>query len=145
MAVGTKISNAVAILACDAVVDSLDTGGAGTLEIWEGTPPADVDTAITDGVGGYNLLAELPLGSPAFGGAADAAPGATATANAITDDSSANKTGTAQFFRAKSGSGLNRIQGTCGTSDADLILVTTSIVATQPVEITSWTVTMPES
>jgi hypothetical protein len=44
------------------------------------------------------------LSNPAFGASTDANPGALATANAITDDSSADNTGTAGWFRAKNGS-----------------------------------------
>lgn len=43
----TKISNAAAIDACDAVVDRLDGGtGAGVIKIYAGAQPADPDTAV---------------------------------------------------------------------------------------------------
>lgn len=109
--------------AANAVVDLLD---GGTIEI----------QASND-----DVLATLTLGTPAFG---DAAVGV-ATANAITPDSSADGTGTATKFRAKDSGGDVVFSGTVGTSAADIILVTTSIVATQPVQLTSLTYEQPAS
>lgn len=136
------IPNARAIILCDSVVDSIDAGaGAGLLRIYDGTVPADADAALS----GNTLLATLTYSDPAFGNAVDAAPGATATASAITDDSSADATGTATFFRALD-SDLNvRLQGAVGTSGAELNLNTVSISAGAIVSVTSQTVTMPES
>lgn len=142
MANATRISNAAAKAACDAIVDLIDAGaGAGKLRIYDGSQPADPDTAVST----QTLLAELTLSDPAFGAAADASPGGRATASTITEDSSANATGTASWFRVVDSDGNAIIDGSVGTSGCDLNLVTTSIVATQPVQISSWTVTMPES
>lgn len=137
MANNTKISNAAAIAACNAIVDLLD---GGTVKIYTGAQPADPDTTASG-----TLLATLTLGSPAFGNAADAAPGATATANSITGDSSADATGTAGWFRALTSGAAAVIDGECGTSGADMNLNSVSIVSGASVDITSWTVTMPES
>lgn len=141
----TKISNAAAKAACDAVVDLLDAGaGPGVLKIYNGSQPADPDTAVS----GQTLLAELTLNDPAFGAAADAAPGGQATANAITDDSSANATGTATWFRAEDSDGNAIIDGDVSTTAAgtgDLQLNSTSIQSGATVEVTSWTYTHPES
>lgn len=137
MATDTRIDNSAAIAACDAIVDLLD---GGTVLIYTGSAPSDVDASATG-----TLLGTLTLGSPAFGNAADAAPGATATANAITGDASADATGTAGYFRALTSGAAAIIQGTCGTSNADMILNTVSIEAGAAIDITSWTVTMPES
>ena len=146
MALGTKLTNDTAKAACDSVVDRLDLGGAGKIEIWEGTPPANADDAITNGVGGYKLLAELTLANPAFGAAADINPGARAVANPITDDASANASGTPSFFRARNGSGTLVLQGTAGSGGTyDLVLDSSTITAGQTVSINSWTITMPES
>jgi hypothetical protein len=141
MATTLSIANTEAISCCDDVVDSIDTGaGTAQLVIYDGTPPALVDTALS----GNTVLAELALSNPAFGAAADAAPGATATANAISDDTSANATGTATFFRLLDRNGTPRVQGSVGTSGEALNLNTTSIVAGATVSVTSLTVTMPE-
>jgi len=142
VAANTTISNAAAIAACDAIVDLLDAGdGAGKLQIYSGSQPANPDVAITD----QTKLAELTLNDPAFGAAADGEPGGVATAESITDDSSADATGTAAWFRAVDSDGTAIIDGTVGTSDADLILDSVSITAGQTVKVNSWTITMPES
>lgn len=142
MALNTTLSNAAAIDACDAIVDLIDAGsGAGLLRIYSGTQPANPDVAI----GAQVLLAELTLSDPAFGNAADGTPGGVATASSITDDSSANATGTAAWFRVVDSDDNAIIDGEVGTSGADLNLVSTSITATQSVSITSWTFTMPET
>lgn len=141
MATNTKISNAAAKAACDAIVDLLDVGGGtALLRIYDGTQPADPDTAVST----QTLLAELSLASPAFGAAADANPGGRATAGTITNDSSANATGTATWFRAISKGGLAVIDGTVGTSGCDLNLNSAAITTGAAVAVTSWTVTVPE-
>lgn len=142
MATNTTISNAAAKAACDAIVDLLDGGtGAGTLKIYTGSQPTNPDVA----VGAQTLLGTLTFSDPAFGAAADAAPGGRATASAITKDSSADATGTAAWFRCADSSGTAVIDGSCGTSSADLVLNTVSIVSGAEIAISSHTVTMPET
>jgi hypothetical protein len=64
------------------------------------------------------------------------------TANAITQDASANATGTATWFRIVQSDGSTFVlDGNVGTSGSDLNLTTTSIVATQPVSVTSFVIT----
>ena len=101
-----RISNAGAIAALDALLDLLDVGGAGSIQIRSGTPPTNVEDVATG-----TLLATLTLSATAFAGATDANPGATASANTITGDASADATGTAGWFRAISGGGTGVIQG----------------------------------
>lgn len=142
MATATRISNAAAKAACDAVVDLLDAGaGAGTIKIYTGTQPTDPDTA----VGAQTLLGTLTFSDPAFGNAADANPGGRATASAITSDSSADATGTAAWFRTADSNGVAVMDGSVGTSSADMILNTTAIVSGAEIAISSYTVTMPET
>lgn len=136
-----SISNLQAIVICDAVVDSVDAGaGPGVLRIYSGSVPALVDTAL----GAQVLLAQLTMSDPAFGAAFDANPSATATASAITDDTAADATGTASFFRILDSNGVVRIQGTVGTSGAELIMNSVAIQIGALVKVTSLTVTMPE-
>ena len=86
------------------------------------------------------------MSGTSFGAAADANPGGRITANSITDDSSANATGTASWFRMVTQSGGSTIaDGSVGTSGCDLNLNTTAITAGSTVSITSFTITMPES
>jgi hypothetical protein len=56
----TTIRNAMV----DAIVDSVDAGGAGTIEIRSGTRPADPATTATG-----TLLATVALSATAFGSA----------------------------------------------------------------------------
>jgi hypothetical protein len=116
-------------------------GNAGRLRIYSGTRPANVATAPT---GGNTLLAELTFGSPP----APAASGGSNTYNAITQDSSADATGVATWFR------ILRVDGTTavidgdvsdGAGNGDLKLNTTSIVIGGPVQITSFVLTAPGS
>lgn len=102
-------------------------GNSGILRIYSGTRPATGGTATT-------ILAELTC-SATF---APSASGGVLTLNAITQDSSANATGTASWFRLLKSDGTTIVMdGDCGTSGSDLNLTTLSIVATQPVSISS--------
>ena len=141
MANGFYITNAIALVACDAIVDALDAGTAAVINIYDGSVPADADASI----GASTLLAQLTMSATAFGAAADDTPGAIATASAITSDSSANATGTASYFRVLTqNAGTTCMQGTVGTATADLILNTVSITIGSTVAITSFTVLLPE-
>jgi hypothetical protein len=105
-------------------------GNAGLIRIYDSTRPSTGGTATT-------LLAECTGGSPF----AASASGGVLTANSITQDSSANATGTATWFRVATSGGTAIIDGNVGTSGSDMNLTTTSIVATQPVSITSFVLT----
>lgn len=118
---------------------------SGKLRIYSGSQPTDANTAI----GAQVLLAELTLGATAF--AASVASGSagskvvTATANAITGDSSADNTGTAAWFRVLKSDGTTILfDGTVGTSGCDLNLATTAITAGVAVNVTSFTITQTE-
>lgn len=139
MATATRISNAAAIAACNAIVDLLDAGsGAGYIEIRSGAPPTNLEDAATG-----TLISTHDLSDPAHGNASDANPGAIATANSIAD-AVAVATATAGWFRAYDSDDTPISQGTAGESDADMILDNADINTGQTVSITSWTVTVPE-
>lgn len=137
MALNTTLSNAARSAMCDALVDLIDVGGAGTIKIYTGTQPAGPGTAIS----GQTLLGTLTCSATAFGSASNGV----ATAAAITSDTSADATGTAAWFRVLNGSGTAIMDGTVGTSGADMNLSSVSIVAGGTISVTSWTVTMPAS
>lgn len=129
MALGfvTALRNAI----LDAIDDDCNAGsGAAKLRFYDGTQPATGGTATT-------LLAELPMSDPAFGAATSGA----LTAGSITDDSSANATGTATWFRIVDSDDNTVMDGTVGTSGADINLNTTSIVAGGTVSVTSLVLT----
>lgn len=140
------IANASAIAAADAVVDRVDVGTTnpqGRVRIYAGTVPADADAAL----GGATLLAELNMSNPAFGNAVDANPGATATASAIADDTAADATGTATFFRVVNRDAATVLQGTVTTTGGggDMEMNSTAIQINATVKINSMTYTQPES
>jgi hypothetical protein len=134
------ISNAGSRSANDAALTLLNAGGAGSMRIYSGSPPAKADTALS----GNTLLATLGLNATAFGASANAAPLATATANAITSDTNAVATGTATFFRLHSNAGVAVIQGTVGTSGTDAIINSTSITSGDAVSCSSMTISSSE-
>lgn len=130
---------ALAFLAAirNAMLDAITTGAGASalLRIYDGSRPATGGTATT-------LLAELTCN-------ATFAPGASAgllTLNAITQDASANATGTATWFRIVKSDGVTLVcDGSVSTSGSDLNLTTTSIVSGQPVSVTSFTITAPNA
>ena len=143
MANAFKIANVCAKAIADTVDDQINIGStAAVLDVRTGAQPADPDTAATG-----TLLATLTFSDPAFGAATDANPGGLITASAITDDSSANATGTAGYFRIRAtGTGADDVaDGECGTSGSDLNFNTVSITSGSTVSITSFTITAPES
>ena len=131
MATSTRIAATVR----NAIVDAATAliGASGFLDIYDGAQPTNPDTAL----GAQVKLARLPLSADAF---ADAAAGV-GTANAITDDSSADATGTAAWFAITTSGGTRLIEGSVGTSGANLNLNTVSIVAGAIVSVTSFTLT----
>lgn len=136
-----RISTTAAIAGLDAIVDEIDAGpAAGVIEIRTGSAPATCETADSG-----TLLAALTCSDPAFGAASDGTNQATASASSITDDSSADATGTAAHFRIKTSTGTVVMQGDVSTSGADLNFDSTSFVAGGVVAISSLSATLPEA
>jgi len=122
-----------------AKLDALDTmvGTSPLLRIYSGSAPATANAALS----GNTLLAELAMSSTAFGAAAGTGT-VTKTANAISSDTSADATGTATFFRIYKSDGTTcRVQGSVGTSGADLNLNSTSITSGGTVAVSSLVIT----
>lgn len=111
--------------------DAIDAGaGAGLLEIYAGTRPATGGTVTT-------LLGTLTFSATS---APNAASGVL-TFNAITEDSSADATGTASWARITDSTGAFVMDVDVGTSGTEIILNTVSIVAGGPIRVTSGTLT----
>jgi hypothetical protein len=126
-----KLSNASVNGQADLLSDYLDSG---YLRIYDGTQAATADTAI----GAQNLLAELRFNATASG----AASLGVITLNAITEDSSANATGTATWFRALRSDGTTVVfDGSVGAAGADLNLNAVALVTGAAVSVTSFTYT----
>lgn len=135
MALSFTQSNEAVNAAANAVTALANSG---KLRIYSGTQPANADA----GIGGATLLAELVMNATAFAGAA----AGVATANAITQDASADATGTAAWFRVWKSDGTSPLwDGSVGTSGCDLNLNTVSIVATATVSVSSMTFTLPKA
>jgi hypothetical protein len=105
-------------------------GNACLIRIYNGSRPATGGTATT-------LLGTLTGGSPF----APAAASGVLTANAITQDSAADATGTATWFRALTSGASFVLDGDIGTSGSDLNLNTVSIVIGGPIAVTSFVIT----
>jgi len=124
LAYSTAIRNAM----LDAITSA--AGGSALLRIYDGTRPATGGTATT-------LLAELTCNATF----APSASGGVLTLNSITQDSSANATGTATWFRIVTSGGTFCVDGNVGTSGSDLNLNTVSIVSGGPVAVSSFVIT----
>jgi hypothetical protein len=111
----------------DAIKTAIDAGsGAGKLRIYDGSRPATGGSAT-------NLLAELVLSDPCSSGASSG----TLTLSAISDDASANATGTATWGRIVDSDNNFVLDCSVGTSGTDIILNTASIVSGATVSMTS--------
>ena len=115
---------AVRTIIADAVVDSIDVGGAGSL-IFQTSGDVEVAT--------------LTFSATAFG----AASGPTATAAAITSDTSATG-GTVAKFKIQNGSAADAgFAGAVSTSGSDINLSSLAVGASDTVSISSLTYTAP--
>lgn len=117
----------------DAIKANYNTG---YIRIYSGTKPTDGDTALS----GNTLLAELRFSATAF----PAASAGVLTANAITQDTLADNTGTASFARLFRSDGTTAAGDlTVGTSGTEIVLPTTSIVQNAAVALSSLTISQP--
>lgn len=121
----------------NAMVDAITTavGASGLLKIYDGTQPATPGTA----VGAQVLLGTLTC-SATF---APAASSGVLTANALTQDSAADATSTATWYRLTTSGGTGVIDGSVGTATSDLILNSVAIVTGGPISVSSFTYTAP--
>ena len=116
----------------DAITTHVSTSAV--FVIFAGNQPADVSSATT---AANTVVASLAFPSTnAFGAAA----AGVLTANTITSDSSAAG-GTAVWFSIKKNTGARVIDGSVGTSSADLNLNSTTITTGATVAISAFTVT----
>lgn len=136
----TRLTTAARNAAVDAIVDLIDPGGAGTIEIYQGTQPMSAN----DGTGASMLLGTLTFtDTPA---AFNSASSGSASARAISDELSAAQ-GTAGWFRVKDGLGATVFDGNITATGAggDLELNTVTIESGGPIRVSSFTFTIPAS
>lgn len=147
-ALNTTVSNGSILLGVDALGDDLDEGTKGSvISGYTTAQPAGPDVAVS---GQTKLFTCRTTGTVTFGAATDAGPGGIKTANAITDDTSADATNTLDWCRASSSNTDfvaldDMIDGSAGVGTFDWVFNTAAIVAGATVSITSWTITLPES
>ena len=115
------------------ILDAIDAGsGAGKLEIYDGTQPANADTAVTTQTKLLSFVLNDPCGTVS---------GSVLTFDvdpAITDDALATSTATWGRFTDSDGNAV--IDGTVGT---EITLSDTSLEVGQTVTFTSGTLTEP--
>lgn len=119
----------------NAKLDAVETavGTAAVLKIRTGAPPANVGTADSG-----TVLATLSLPSDWMANAS----GGVKSKSGTWQDASADATGTAAHFRIYASDGTTQhIQGTVGTSGADMILDSVSFTAGQSFTINSFDIT----
>jgi hypothetical protein len=118
----------------NAQLDAITTqvGASGLLKIYDGSQPTNPDTAL----GSQVLLVTLTCNATF----APAASGGVLTLNAITNGT-AGASSTATWFTLTTSGGTRKIEGTVGTSGADLNLNNTSINNGQTVSVSSFTIT----
>jgi len=118
------------------IKNAIDAGsGPGKIRIYSGSIPATPETAASG-----TLLAELTLSDPC-----GTVSSGVLTFLAITQDSSADATGTAGYFRCLDSDNTAIFDGDCSVTGGGgtLQLNTTSIVSGGPVLITAFTMTIP--
>ena len=115
-----------------------DLSTSALFKIYAGVQPADVSSATT---AANIVLASLTFPTTnAFGAASSTAAASFMTANAIGSDTAATA-GTAVWFSLTLGTGKRCVDGSVGTSGADLNLNSTAIATNATVAVTAFTIT----
>jgi hypothetical protein len=119
-------------------LDTLNTriGSGGFLRFYDGTKPTNGDTAL----GAQVKLAELALSASPFG----AASSRTATANAITTDTSADATGTTTWATFVTSGGTRVLDVTVGEAadSADITVDNKSFVVGADIAVTAFSISI---
>ena len=128
-----RVADATRDVMMDAFDDQCNLGTAAIITIYDGSQPADADTALTG-----TLLATLTATAVMWGVSSNGV----LTLAAVTDDSSAAATGTASHARILTqAAGATVFDCDVGTSATTIILNTVSIVIGGTVSITSGSMT----
>lgn len=132
-----RFVTAVKNSALDTIKTAIDAGaGAGTIKIYTGTQPTSPADAITT----QTLLGTLTFSDPCGTSASG-----TLTMSAITQDSSADATGTATWARIADSTGATvcDVDVTATGGGGTLQFNTTSFVIGGPILISAFTITVP--
>lgn len=112
---------------------SFDVLNSGKLRVYDSTQPTDADTAL----GAQVLLADLALNATAFA----AASAGSKAANSITQDSSADATGTATWCSLLTSGNVRKLDGSAGTATVNLVLNSAAISSGAAVSCSAFTIT----
>jgi hypothetical protein len=136
MASNLHFSTALRNAMLQKIADAVDGGsGPGTIELRDGTQPANAAAAATGTVLVTFTCADPSFGSPASGViTADTSP--VLSANAVAS-------GTPTWARVKDSTGAVVFDGSVGTSAADFIVSSTPISSGQLVTLSAGTFTLP--
>jgi hypothetical protein len=151
MASSSRISNALCRAMLDNAVNALlnEEIGPSIVNIYSGSIPAQCEDAESG-----TLLATTVMSDTPFPAASDQNPGAQIAANAIAADITAVAGGTASHYRCYTTTGGSdatkvtcHIQGSAGEAadSTDMTLDNKVIVAGGTVQITAWTIDLPET
>lgn len=134
MASNLKFSTALRNAMMDAI--TAFAGSGALIRLYTGAQPSNPQTAI----GAQTLLGTLTCSSAL----APAASGGVLTLNAVSSDTDADAGGTPTWFRMFKSDGTTVVMdGSVGTSDADLVLNTANIAQHSTLAISSATLTAP--
>ncbi len=124
---GLTLTTAARNALANAITTLIDAGsGAGYCELWTAAFATKLGT--------------VTFSDPSFG----AASTGVITASAITDDTSADASGTATVFKIFDSTAAEVLRGTIGTSGAEIIFANGNVfTAGQTIHISSFTFTMP--
>ncbi len=154
MASATQISYTLAAALLDNAINAVLNAGTGDaiVNIYDNTSSIPANCEATNGTN--VLLGTVVLNASPFGAAADQAPGAQIDEAATVDDTSADATGVANYFRVyqtdsgtDASKGACHIQGSAGEAadSTDLTLDDKNIVMGGTISITDYKITQPES
>jgi len=134
MAANLQLANDFVDYGVDAMTARANSG---YLRYYDGTQPATANTALS----GNTLLAEMRFGATAFA----ASVNGVAVANAITQDSSANNSGNASFYRVFEADGTTVCwDDNINTASAGITMTPVAITAGQVVTVDSLIFTLPK-
>jgi hypothetical protein len=125
----------------DVIGAGANEGGAGTLQIFDGTVPSDLTSASPN-----PPLVTITLPNPAYAAAIDDAQGGRINMNALPQNvaaTAAHDGNGATHYRVFGGDAAAKHQGTVGTSGAELNLNDINIVVGALISITGLAVIQP--
>jgi len=131
------LAPAVRNAALDLITAAIDAGaGPGTISFCDGPMPASASDALA---AGNHLLSTVTCDDPS----APPAVGGVLTLAATVQDSSIDQSGTVTFARVRDSNGVTVLDADVGTSNATIIMPSTSVTAGEPLQLSTFTVTWP--